>query len=67
MTTPIEPFRLSEDQVEHLQSMIPMLNRLRAEIDRAERAGFDVAELKERYEQTRQLRDGLMREYGRPV
>ena len=40
------------------------IDRLQQEIDRAKRAGLDVSMLQDKLDEARQLRDGLLREYG---
>lgn len=40
------------------------LDAVEREIMRAKRAGLDTAELEARLAEARQLRDGLLREYG---
>ena len=62
----IKPYYLSKEEVERLRNMEDDINVLRNEIARAERAGIDVANLKENFEKMVKLRNGLLREYTPP-
>jgi len=61
---PREPIRLKKEDYERLLALEPDIEWLAMEIARAERAGIDVADLKKKFEETRRLREGLLREYA---
>ena len=52
--------------ISQLRSYDSQMEQLASEIDRAERAGIDVAELKAQFMRIETLRQGLIREYGPP-
>jgi len=60
----IEPIRLSPEDRRALEELGPDIEALEAEIDRAERAGLDVAKLREDLDKAKTLREGILREYG---
>ena len=62
----IKPYYLSRDEVERLRNMEDDINVLRREIARAERAGIDISDLKEKFNHMVALREGLLREYTPP-
>lgn len=63
---PRERIYLSEEDIARLKEMEEDLVWLEEEIMRAERAGIDVKELRERYDEIVRLREGLIREYAPP-
>jgi len=60
----IEPIRLPREHIEMLRKLGEDLAVMESEIARAERAGIDVSDLKRELERIRNLRDGILREYG---
>ena len=60
----IKPFKLSETDKENLVKIAPDITALEGELNRAERAGIDVTELKQKFDKMKQLRLGILREYG---
>jgi len=60
----IEPIKLPREHIEMLQRLGEDLAVMEQEIARAERAGIDVSDLKRELERIRNLRDGILREYG---
>lgn len=61
---PIEPIKLSPEDERTLRELGPDIEALMREIAKAERAGIDVAKLREDLEKARTLRDGILREYA---
>ena len=60
----IKPFKLSETDKANLEKIAPDITALEGELNRAERAGIDVTELKQKFDKMKQLRLGILREYG---
>ena len=60
----IKPFKLSDTDKENLVKIAPDITALEGELNRAERAGIDVTELKQKFDKMKQLRLGILREYG---
>jgi len=60
----IEPIKLPREHIEMLRQLGEDLAVMEQEIARAERAGIDVSDLKRELERIRNLRDGILREYG---
>ena len=60
----IEPIRLTPEDQKALEGLADDIAALEAEIARAERAGLDVAKLKEDLAKAKALREGILREYG---
>ena len=60
----IKPFKLSDTDKENLLKIAPDITALEGELNRAERAGIDVTELKQKFDKMKQLRLGILREYG---
>jgi len=60
----IEPIKLPREHIEMLRRLGEDLAVMEQEIARAERAGIDVSDLKRELERIRNLRDGILREYG---
>jgi len=61
---PREPIRLKHEDYETLKKLTPDIEWLAMEIARAKRAGIDVTDLEKKFEETRRLREGLLREYA---
>lgn len=59
----LKPIKLTEKMEETLRDMEPDLATLKFELEKAKRAGIDVADMKKRFEEMKQLRTGLLREY----
>ncbi len=59
-----KPFMLTREQTKQLRDVEPDITHLTSEIQRAERAGMDVTELKTKIEKLKVLRLGLIREFG---
>lgn len=66
MVEPLErkPFKLTREQTDGLEGMGQDLIFLEGELDRMERAGLDVAKLREDFEKAKKLRTGLLQEFG---
>lgn len=66
MIEPLErkPFKLSREQTDALEALADDMAFLDTEIARMERAGIDVAKMKEDFEKAKQMRSGLLREFG---
>lgn len=60
----LTPITLSPDAIMDLKNMDPNIRTLEKEILKAERAGIPVKELKERFEESKKLRRGLLKEYA---
>jgi len=60
---PIEPIKLTPEDQRTLKELGPDIEALEREIAKAERAGIDVAKLREDLEKARTLREGILREY----
>lgn len=60
----LTPIMLSPEAVMDLKNMGPNIQLLEKEILKAERAGIDVKEVKSRFEQSKKLRQGLLKEYA---
>jgi hypothetical protein len=60
----IEPIKLSPEDQRTLEQLGPDIAALEAEIARAKRAGIDVTELEQQFTKAKNLRDGILREYG---
>lgn len=60
----IEPIKLKPEDQQKLIDMEPDIEALNREILKAERAGLDVKNLREKFEKGRKLREGILREYG---
>lgn len=61
---PLKPIILSPEALIDLKDMAGDLKILEVEIGKAARAGIDVTELRARFEETKKLRIGLLREYS---
>lgn len=59
-----EPIKLTAEQKKSLLDLAADIKLLKIEIDRAKRAGLDVAELEADYNKAVKLRDGILKEYG---
>jgi len=59
----LEPIKLSPEMEEDLKDMGPNLATLDFEIQKAERAGLDVADMKAKFVELKKMRLGLLREY----
>lgn len=60
----IEPIKLSPEDRRILEDLGPDIEALEAEIARAERAGLDVAKLKDDLSKAKALLKGILREYA---
>lgn len=54
---------LTAAQVRQLQAVKGAIEALKGQVTRAERAGLNVAELKQKLSDTERVRDGLLREF----
>jgi len=61
---PLEPFKLSDEQKKLLLGLEADIKVIKLEIERAERVGIDVADLKADYEKAIKLRANILKEYG---
>lgn len=61
---PIEPIKLTFEDQKTLEALGVDIAALEDELARAERAGIDVKEIREKVEAGKKLREGLLREYG---
>lgn len=59
----LEPIKLTKEMSNTLKEMEPDLATLKFELEKAKRAGIDVAEMQKRFDEMKQLRLGLLREY----
>jgi len=57
---------LTPEQIHELDSYRVQLGTIAEQIEKAERAGIDVADLKDQFVRIENLRAGLLREYGPP-
>jgi len=64
MIMPLEPFKLSDEQKKLLLGLEADIKVIKLEIERAERVGIDVADLKADYEKAIKLRANILKEYG---
>lgn len=62
-----DAFKLTPEQQTALNNMAPELNAARATIEKLKRAGVNVTEQEDRLNQAIQMRDGFLREFGRPL
>lgn len=62
---PIEPIKLTFEDQKTLEDLGTDIKALEDELARAERAGIDVKEIKEKADAAKSLREGILREYGR--
>jgi len=60
---PLEPIMLTKEMESSLKDMEPDLVTLKFELDKAKRAGIDVADMEKRFNEMKVLRVGLLREY----
>lgn len=58
-----EPIKLDADAIKTLDDMALSISLLKKEIEKAKRAGIDVAEMEVKLNETAKLREGLLREY----
>lgn len=58
-----EPVKLKPEDITKLQDMALSISLLKREMEKAERAGIDVKEIKARLLETAKLREGLLKEY----
>jgi hypothetical protein len=56
--------QLTPEQIDELTTLRSKMGQLADEIERAERAGIDVTELKTQFVTIENLRAGLLKEYG---
>lgn len=59
-----EPIKLTAEQKKSLLDLEADIKLLKIEIERAKRAGIDVADLEADYNKAVKLRDGILKEYG---
>ena len=59
----IEPIKLTAEDQRTLEQLGPDIEALEREIAKAERAGIDVATLKDDLAKAKTLREGILREY----
>ena len=59
-----QTIKLRAEDKKKLEDLAPDISWLDGEIKRAERAGLDVSELREKFNKTKQTRLGVLREYG---
>lgn len=59
----LEPIKLEPEAEKVLRDMETNILVLEREIIKAKRAGIDVADLEQRFEEMKKLRVGLLREY----
>jgi hypothetical protein len=57
---------IDPETIQKLRDYETTMGQLASEIERAERAGIDVTELKAQFVRVETLRSGLIREYGPP-
>jgi len=60
---PLRPITLPPETIVELEDMAGDLKIMDAEIAKAKRAGIPVGELEKRWEETKKLRLGLLKEY----
>lgn len=58
-----EPIKLDPKDIKALQDMALSITLLKKEVEKAERAGLDMREMKAKLLETAKLREGLLREY----
>ena len=61
----IEPIRLTPEDQKTLEDLSTDIVALEGELVRAEKAGIDVSEIREKVDAAKKLREGILREYGR--
>jgi len=59
----LKPITLTKEMSNTLKDMEPDLATLKFELEKAKRAGIDVADMQKRFDEMKQLRIGLLREY----
>jgi DNA repair exonuclease SbcCD ATPase subunit len=59
--------QLTEEQVRDLTSYKAEVDRLHGELDRAEKAGLDIADLRTALHEIEKVRSGMLRVYGPTV
>jgi hypothetical protein len=60
------PISLTPEQIQQLDAYRNQMAAIATEIERAERAGIDVTDLKAQFVRVENLRSGLLKEYGPP-
>jgi len=60
-----QPFTLKPEDEAMLRALQGDIDHARFELDRAKRIGIDVSELEEQLERAVQLRDDLLKTYGK--
>lgn len=60
----IKPFKLTAEQKKALLDLTADVEAIKFEIARAKRAGIDVKDLEARFEESKKLREGILREYS---
>ena len=61
--TPLEPIKLSPEMKETLKDMGPDIRTLEREVEKAKRAGLDVADMTKKLVELKKIRVGLLKEY----
>lgn len=59
----LKPITLTKEMEATLRDIEPDLATLKFELDKAKRAGIDIADMLKRFEEMKKLRLGLLREY----
>jgi len=60
----VPEIKLSEEDRNTLLALETDIAALEREIAKAERAGIDVTDLREKFDRAKSLREGILREYG---
>ena len=60
----IPEIKLSDEDRNTLLALSADIEAYEREIAKAERAGIDVVEMREKFEAAKKLREGILREYG---
>lgn len=60
----LKPIRLTKEVKDRLIEMEGNIRVLEAELDKAEKTGIDVTEMRKRFEEMKTLRKGLLKNYA---
>lgn len=60
------PISLTPEDADALRGLLPKIRQAEVDLDRLERAGLDVAEMRAAFENAKALREGLLRELAPP-